>query len=64
MNMFWYVNPYKTNQAVNLVNISTLNQKDNMIFLDNITWIFSSEEKAKSIYENMIKVVQEFRYKK
>ena len=62
--MFWFVNPYKPNLAVNLAAIGSMALKDNMIFLDNQTWVFKDEDQAKRTYEEMIKLVQEFRYRK
>jgi len=62
--VLWYVNPKKPNLAVNLAVIATIALKQNMIFLDSQTWVFEEECEAKNIYEEIIKLVQEFRYKR
>lgn len=62
--MFWYVNPLNSNKAVNLGVIKTISMKQNMIFLDEYTWVFETKKQATKVYEEIIKLVQEYRYRK
>jgi hypothetical protein len=58
------VNPKKPNLAVNLGQTKTIALKQNMLFLDDHTWVFDNDDEAKEVYEGMIKAVQEYRYRK
>ncbi len=62
--MFWFVNPYNPNKAINLVMIGSLATKKNMLYLDNHTWMFEDDAKAKEVYEQIVKLVQQYRYRK
>ena len=62
--MLWFVHPYNPNKAINLVNVASLACKKNMIYIDDHTWMFETELKAKETFESMIRVGQESRYRK
>lgn len=62
--MLWYMNPHNETQAIDLSKIVCIELGSCVIlFDDKILWEFVSHKKAKDIYESMIKLLQEKRYK-
>ena len=62
--MLWFVNPKNENKAINLHNITSIAVKNNMIYFDSHTWMFENNTEAKDVYESIIKLLQESRYRK
>jgi len=62
--MLWFVNPINSKKAVNLAVIASIAVKNNMIYLDSHTWMFKDDVEAREVFEQMIKVGQESRYRK
>jgi len=61
--MFWFVNPHNEKRAINLNLISSINVKKDNIYLDNHVWVFENEKQAKEVYESIIKLGQQTRYR-
>ena len=61
--MLWFVNPLNPYKAVNLTVCGSLNLKKTNIYIDNHVWSFETNDEAKAVYEEMIKLVQQSRYR-
>ncbi len=62
--MLWFVNPYNSKKMINLTVAASIAVKNNMIYIDDHTWMFETADKALEVYEAMLKVGQETRYRK
>lgn len=61
--MLWYVNPINSNKMVNLTVLGSISLKKNMIYLDEHTWMFENSVIASDVYEAMVKLCQQDRYR-
>ena len=61
--MLWFVNPHNAFQAVDLTKITSIEVRSNSIILDRVIWHFRSVSKAESVCEQIIKLVQQSRYR-
>ena len=61
--MLWFVNPKNSKKMVNLTVIGSIAVKNNMIYLDDHTWMFESAKEALEVYEEMVKLSQQDRYR-
>ena len=61
--MLWFVNPKDAGKAVNLSICGSLNLKKTNVYIDNHVWVFKDTAEALEVYEEMIKLVQQSRYR-
>lgn len=62
--MLWFVNPHNSLETINLVTTKYIRQSNNFIQFDSCEWHFSSAKKAREVYESIIKLAQQTRYRK
>lgn len=63
--MMMFVNPKNDCQAVNLDNVILLSlEAQDIVFNDKVKWHFSNEHFAKEVYESIVRLTQENRYRK
>ena len=62
--MLWFVNPYNAFQAIDLLKVTSIEVKSNSIrFDDKAEWHFRSQDKSKEVFESIIKLAQQSRYR-